>query len=84
MRNAGELKLGVEGQIKPGVELWGNVAQRLLGHRRHAWPEGQFLTVVVIQNEAPAGAFFMPGSDMHRECPSSTCLFSRIRIFAAP
>lgn len=30
-RNAGELKLGVEGQIKPGVELWGNVAQQMGG-----------------------------------------------------
>lgn len=30
-RNLGELKLGVEGQIKPGLELWGNVAQQMGG-----------------------------------------------------
>lgn len=30
-RNLGELKVGVEGQIKPGVNLWGNVAQQVGG-----------------------------------------------------
>ncbi|MES4615373.1 autotransporter outer membrane beta-barrel domain-containing protein [Ewingella sp. CoE-038-23] len=30
-RNLGELKVGVEGQIKPGVNLWGNVAQQMGG-----------------------------------------------------
>lgn len=30
-RNLGELRLGVEGQLKPGVNLWGNVAQQMGG-----------------------------------------------------
>lgn len=30
-RNLGELKVGIEGQIKPGVNLWGNVAQQMGG-----------------------------------------------------
>ncbi|TLJ02884.1 autotransporter outer membrane beta-barrel domain-containing protein, partial [Escherichia sp. E3659] len=28
-RNTGELKAGVEGQITPRLQLWGNVAQQL-------------------------------------------------------
>ncbi|RZN19691.1 autotransporter outer membrane beta-barrel domain-containing protein, partial [Escherichia sp. E14S1] len=28
-RNTGELKAGVEGQITPHLQLWGNVAQQL-------------------------------------------------------
>lgn len=30
-RNVGELKVGVEGQIKPGVNLWGNIGQQMGG-----------------------------------------------------
>lgn len=30
-RNVGELKVGVEGQVKPGVNLWGNIGQQMGG-----------------------------------------------------